>query len=202
MGESLERYCVETTSKLVGIVLAGGESRRMGRDKGSARYRGEALVSRAYRLLRGLLPEVYVSLREEQGALQPYRGLPRIIDDGQLSGPAAGLVASWAAHPNAALCVLAADMPWVDEAMLEQLLESRDLRALATAFVHPDGVPEPLCTIWEPTALTRVPEASGSGGISLRRLLEQGPACLISPRQPERLRSINTPEDLRRPAPS
>ena len=187
---------MKTDLKLVGIVLAGGLSRRMGRDKGSAPYRGETLAGRAYRLLQGFLPEVYVSLRSGQAALQPYRDLPQIVDDGRLSGPAAGLIAGWLVDPGAALCVLAADMPWVDEAMLAQLLESRDPHAIATAFVHSDGVPEPLCTIWEPAVRKLMPEDPGPRGISLRHLLELDSACLISPREPERLASANSPEDL------
>lgn len=187
---------VNTSPELYGLVLAGGESRRMGRDKGALELDGEPLAVRAHRLLRGVVSDVRVSVRAAQATRAPYSALPLTLDTGELPGPAAGLVAAWAERPCVALLVLAVDMARVDAALLERLIAARDPAALATAFAHADGTPEPLCTIWEPAARGLMTAPAAGAGISLRRILEHGHARLIPAPDPARLVSVNAPEDL------
>lgn len=185
-------------ASLRGLVLAGGHSRRMGRDKGALRHAGEPLVRRAVRLLSGFCVDVRVSVRAAQAGEAPYADLPLVVDADTVAGPAAGLLAAWDEAPDIALCVLAADLPRVDAALLEQLVAARDAAALATAFTHADGTPEPLCTIWEPAARAALVEPEPGEGVSLRRVLERGPARLVAAPDPDCLESVNSPEDLAR----
>jgi molybdenum cofactor guanylyltransferase len=59
--------------------------------------------------------------------------------------------------------VLACDLPFLTDAALAQLLEERDPTALATAYrsAH-DGLPEPLCAIWEPAAAAALAQAQAA----------------------------------------
>src|SRR5690606_14996663 len=174
-----------------GLVLAGGASRRMTRDKGTLRYHRDPQAVHAWRLLNDLCGRAYVSANAYQAAAEPYTDLPLIIDEGHYRGPAAGLEAAWTHHPEAAWLTLAVDMPLVDRALLEELIAARDDNAPATAFRHEDGTVEPLCTIWEPAARAPLLEQISSGDSSLRRFLEtHGAACLV-PSAPAKLRSIN-----------
>jgi molybdopterin-guanine dinucleotide biosynthesis protein A len=180
---------------LLGLVLAGGDSRRMGRDKAQLRYhRDEPQVGHAFELLRDVARDVYVSIRSAQAENPLFAPFAMIVDDGALRGPAAGLLAAWAHAGNVAWIVLATDLPFVDARIVGRLAAGRDAAKLATAFRHRDGTPEPLCTIWEPAARGILLERVRRGDSSLRRLLADGPTQILDldGDDPDRLQSVDS----------
>ncbi len=181
--------------RLWGLALAGGESRRMGQDKGTLSYSGKPQAYLTWQMLDALCPRTFLSVRAEQADVLPYAELPLILDDETKCGPAAGLLAAWTQHADVAWLVLATDMPLVEEALLLELIESRDPVRLATAFRHPDGTPEPLCTIWEPQARPKLLNQARAGEYSLRKLLEQSLVKMLEPKDPGRLVSVNSLAD-------
>lgn len=180
--------------ELVGLVLAGGESRRMNADKGSLDFRGQSLVAHCLRTIEPHCKSVLVSIRRGQSELEAYRELPFVVDDEGISGPAAGLVAAWSRFPDRALLVLAVDLPLVTAETIEYLVSRRNAAVSATAFRHNDGTIEPLCTVWEPCVREALDRAPGSP--SLRRILEDSDAEVLDPPNPDELKSANTPEAL------
>src|SRR5690606_9010302 len=159
-------------------------------------YRGETLVTRAWRLLTTVCGRAYVSVNTAQAGARPYSELPLIVDDDEGRGPAAGLVAAWRRYPDAAWLVLAADMPLVDPAVLEPLRAERDPGRFATVYRHSDGLYEPLCSIWEPIARKAFGEWVAAGHGSLRRFLERHDVAAVAPAEPEKLRSFNDRESF------
>jgi len=93
----------------------------------------------------------YVSVRADQST-DPLRArFPQIRDAHENLGPIAGLLAAQARHPEAAWLMLACDLPLLDELTLAHLVRSRAPERVATAYRSShDGLPEPLCAIWEP----------------------------------------------------
>jgi len=189
-------------TKLTGLILAGGRSTRMGRDKALLSYDGEPQLVRAQRLLASLCTRVLVSVRSDQIDVlrrselrSRFPALELVIDDPEDAGPVAGLLAAWHQAPSAALLVLAVDLPLVDESLLRLLLEARDPGALATAFEHPDGTLEPLCTVWEPAAEPILRARARNSNVSLRRVLESSTVKRIRPPDPAAIQSVNTPDD-------
>lgn len=180
---------------LWGLVLAGGRASRMGRDKGALSYHGRPQVRHCLDLLGAVCAQSFVSVRPDQTGTAPYAGLPAIVDRGDAGGPAAGLLAAFAEAPQAAWLVLAADMPLVGAELLGQLAAGRDASRLATAFRHPDGTPEPLCTIFEPAAGPRLAARVAAKDASLRRLLEASPVCYLTPADAGALRSVDRRAD-------
>ncbi len=124
----------------------------MGRDKAALTY-GEPVsqLERAVALLRPHVTRAFVSVRADQ-ADDPVRArYAQIRDRAENLGPIAGLLAAQAAHPQAAWLVLACDLPLLDEATLAHLVRARDPARVATAYRSShDGLPEPLCAIYEP----------------------------------------------------
>lgn len=177
--------------ELVGLVLAGGESSRMGQDKGALVYHGVPQVNHCVSLLAQWCLDIRVSVRAEQQHLETYELYSLVIDNpdddvhhsdeavgeagkgpAPAGGPAAGLLAAWSQLPGRALLVLAVDMPLVNESILAQLVGSRDSTRLATAYRKPDGMIEPLVAIWEPAARPVLERAVRDGSGSLRHVLE------------------------------
>lgn len=117
------------------------------------------------------------------------------------AGPLAGLLSAFRQDSRAAWLVLACDLPLLDEITLQFLVDHRNTAGYATAFrsAH-DGLPEPLCAIYEP-AMGPILEASYAAGTLRPReiLLQQSAAVtLLRLPVPEILENANTPEDFQR----
>ena len=180
-------------SPLYGLVLAGGRGTRLGMDKGGLDYHGVPQAAWALRLLEPLCRRQFVSVRPEQIDTPAYRGTSTIVDRGISAGPASGVAAALHEFPRVAWLVIAADMPLLTDAVLATLVAHRDPSVIATAYRHRGARPEPLCAIWEPAAAARLGE--GGQGLSLRRLLEEGPAHLLDLDDDQALTSVNTAAD-------
>ncbi|HVY64807.1 MAG TPA: NTP transferase domain-containing protein [Gammaproteobacteria bacterium] len=179
---------------LYGLVLAGGRGTRIGRDKGALDFHGMPQVRWALQLLQGFCEACFVSVRPDQANDGVYAGLPSIVDEGS-SGPASGVAAAMRRFPGVAWLVIAADMPLLTRTVLATLVAGRDPSGLATAFRRPAGAPEPLCAIWEPGAGGWLAPSGSDHGVSLRRLLETGPARLLDIEDADLLASVNTRAD-------
>jgi molybdopterin-guanine dinucleotide biosynthesis protein MobB len=158
---------------LYGLVLAGGQSRRMGTDKGAMLLEGKTLVERSFKTLSTVCSEVFISCRQEQGNephLYPYR---KIFDTFLDWGPLSGLMSAHRAHPTASWLVMACDMPLVDQSLLLQLLNNRSHYKFATCLLHPEtNLPEPLVCLYEPKAFPRLLHLAAAGTYSPSKLLQ------------------------------
>ena len=181
---------------LYGLVLAGGRSTRMRRDKAALAYRGRTQLERAMALLDGRVERTYVSVRAEQSA-EPLRArFPQIVDTLADVGPVAGLLAAQAQHPEAAWLVLACDLPLLDGATLAHLLSARDPARTATAYRSShDGLPEPLCAIYEPRSREPLSAYVAAGKQCPRKFLAGTDTLLLDEPNPRALDNINTPEE-------
>lgn len=177
---------------LFGLVLAGGRSTRMKRDKAALAYHGEAQLEYAWRLLAPVVAQRYVSVRADQQDDPLRAGYPQIRDSIANAGPAAGILAALEAHPEAAWLVLACDLPYLDARTLGNLVAQRDAGRPATAYrsAH-DGLPEPLCAIWEPGSHMPLAAAVAGGRSCPRKFLINAGTLLLDPLVPHALDNVN-----------
>ncbi len=181
---------------LHGLVLAGGASLRMGRDKAALEYSGQPQLEAAFALLAPLVRACFVSVRNDQRDEPLRAGFPQLVDARHDIGPAAGLLAAQAHAPDAAWLAVACDLPRLEAAALELLIAARMPGASAVAFRSAgDGLPEPLCAIWEPAALQRLESQVARGRYSLRAALDAGDVRLLDLPAPHLLDNANTPRD-------
>jgi molybdopterin-guanine dinucleotide biosynthesis protein A len=187
-----------TPPPVFGLVLAGGLSSRMQRDKAALEYRGKSQLERAVELVAEHLPEVFVSVRADQAADPARARHPLIVDSVPGEGPIVGIRSAFAAHPEVAWLVVACDLPFLSGAALSQLLAERDPAASATAFrsAH-DGLPEPLCAIWEPQSAAELAAYQTGDGRCPRKFLIRHGAKILEPRDRRALDNINTPDEYR-----
>ncbi len=166
---------------LYGLLLAGGASSRMREDKAALDYRGEPQLLRAWRLLQAVTDRSFISVREDQRHEALRASLPQIVDSYDAVGPAAGILSAQAAYPDVAWLVLACDLPLLDDATLHHLVDARQASADATAFISRyDGLPEPLCAIWEPSSHALLEQRYQSGSFCPRKALIQSNTALLS----------------------
>ncbi|HSY05156.1 MAG TPA: NTP transferase domain-containing protein [Steroidobacteraceae bacterium] len=178
---------------LYGLLLAGGRSTRMGRDKAALAYDGKPQLERAMALLQRHVARAFVSVRADQSA-DPLRArYPQIADTRADIGPVAGLLAAQERHPGVAWLVLACDLPLLDESTLAQLVRERAPQRTATAFRSShDGLPEPLCAIYEPHSHGPLVASVAQGRHCPRKFLLSADVRLLDEPNPRALDNVNT----------
>jgi len=181
---------------LYGLVLAGGKSVRMGQDKSIIKWHGKEQRYHMADLLKSVCANVFISCRAEQQN-EIDTGYQVIPDSYTGSGPLTGILSAFKEHPGVAWLVTACDLPLLDLATLEYLIQHRNTRALATTFESPfDQLPEPLITIWEPASF-EVFSFVAEGITCPRKALTRNNdrVTVIKAPNPDALMNANTPED-------
>ncbi len=186
------------TEPVYGLVLSGGRSRRMGRDKALLEYAGETQLERAVRLLERHLERVFVSVRPDQVDDPERRRYEQVVDRYSGIGPAAGILSALEARPEAAWLVLACDLPNADDETIATLLRRRSEQPFTAFRSSGDGLPEPLCAVFRPQARAIVAGFVADGIVCPRKMLIRSDTQLLELPDPAALDNVNTPEDLER----
>ncbi|MFA5593367.1 MAG: molybdenum cofactor guanylyltransferase [Micavibrio sp.] len=162
-------------SRIAGIVLAGGQSSRMGRNKALLDYKGRPLVRHMAGILYALgLKDVFIS-----GTLEDY---PSIKDDVPLAGPVQGISSVLRNKPGySGYIFVPVDMPLLQERAL-QLLLREERGGYFTGWPLPAYITPPFTPSQSP---------------SVRGFLEaQGARSLALPPELEpTMKNINTPQE-------
>jgi molybdopterin-guanine dinucleotide biosynthesis protein A len=181
---------------IYGLVLAGGKSTRMQRDKAALSYHGRTQLDWAMELIRPFVARAFVSVRPDQRQDPVRAKYLQIVDTHENLGPIAGILAAQAAHPDVAWLVVACDLPFLDAATVKHLIWARQSERIATAYRSShDGLPEPLCAIYEPASRAAVTAYIASGKNCPRKFLIQSNAHLLEEPNPRALDNVNTPEE-------
>ncbi|WP_394748802.1 NTP transferase domain-containing protein [Spongiimicrobium salis] len=183
-------------TKIYGLVLSGGKSTRMGTDKGNIVYHELPQREHLYHLLNKICERTFLSVRSDQQADLP-KDMDYILDKNEYRGPYNGLLSAHDAFPEATWLVLACDLPLMDYEGITELLESRDMSKIATAFATRESqLPEPLCALWEPEALRSSKAYLDAGnGTCPRKFLINSEVRLVHPNNELVLLNANSKEE-------
>ena len=197
MSESKDR------APLSALLLAGGKSSRMGTDKANLLY-GDSKVpqwKRMTTLLRQVCTDVCISIRPGQDLLAYTASDGLIIEDGPESrGPLTGLLQAFAERRKTAWLVVACDLPLLEKPVLDHLIANRGRSEVVAYTSANDGLPEPLCAIYEPAFLPVLEAAMTHGLRCPRKILINNPekVALLTLPQGQALENANTPDEFER----
>jgi molybdopterin-guanine dinucleotide biosynthesis protein A len=184
---------------LTAVLLAGGDSVRMGRDKATIVFRGQPLWQRQLELLRGLGPEkIFVSARKELSWLPAETEL--LLDEPPSRGPLSGLTRALERVQTSHLIALAVDMPFMTSEQMRVLWDQATVGCGVLPMIVERA--EPLAAIYPREAGSEFAAALASDDFSLQRLthsLVQAAKLRVLPISPEEerlYRSVNQPNDL------
>lgn len=156
---------------MLGIILCGGKSSRMGSDKGMLRLEAKTWAQTAIDKMTGINIPIKVSVNKDQYA--GYESLfskdQLIMDDEtlQVKGPLLGLLTAHLRYPAEDLFVLACDMPLMEPFLLRDLYDRYLQQPAAEAYVYTnDDQPEPLCGIYTSKGLTAIVRMLKEGQLS------------------------------------
>ncbi|MCB9183127.1 MAG: molybdenum cofactor guanylyltransferase [Flavobacteriales bacterium] len=186
------------TPSWTGVVLAGGRSSRMGRDKALLELEGRTLLDRALDRIEPHVQELLViGDPEKHGHVGPFV----IADDVPGIGPLGGIITAMRYASNERLIVVACDMPNLTPAFFEFLKRAYppDASALVPAC---DGRPEPLAAAYHRKCRTVLEACVAKGEWKVSHALEPIGATFVQlcPGEDgwpvDLFRNINTPGDL------
>lgn len=146
---------------MLGVILCGGQSSRMGSDKGLLKLEAKTWAQTAIDKMAALNIPVKVSVNNTQhpsyAAVFP---VPDLITDNtslQVKGPLQGVLSSHLQYPTEDLFILACDMPMMEPFLLKELYEQYLQHPSADAYIFTnDGEPEPLCGIYTANGLSTI----------------------------------------------
>lgn len=201
MSASFCNAAQEPADAVVGVVLAGGKSSRLGRDKAGLRFSGETLLAATVALLRRVTGEVMVVGRDPSplGIDAPWA-----LDDMPGQGPAGGILTALRITGKPCLAV-SCDLPFMDKETLRGLLDARSARpgkCLMTTYRQVEtGFVESLTAIYEPEAAPVLAAALGRGERKLSAIFPEPMRRHLPYRTGDAVRSraffnINFPLDL------
>lgn len=187
----INKLIQEKIANVKGLVLVGGKSTRMGQDKANLDYFGKPQKVVAKQLLESNNLETFYSV-------QNASNYDDEIHDKFLNlGPFGGICSAFQKDPNAAWLVLATDIPFVTEQIIELLLNHRNSAKIATAIKGKGkDFPEPLITIYEPKAYPILLQYLAQGYSCPRKALINSEVEIVEV-DDDFIRNVNTPVDFK-----
>ena len=187
---------------LVGIVLIGGQSSRMGRDKSQLAVSssvpndrdvsGTTFAELAHTKLKCYVDKVYYSINKDQQNLNLEN---TILDEYENEGPLSGIISALRTT-NASILVLGVDMPLVRKQTIKNLIKHRNWDLLTTTYYDDKNTKwEPMLSIWEIEALPALEQYFDSGGRSIQKFLNQFGNQRVQIDNPEEFKNVNTVEE-------
>lgn len=183
------------------VILAGGKSSRMGRDKTQLLYRGQTLLAGAVERFSAVFDRVYLSVGDPEK--YPDIAAERVVDIYPGCGPMAGLHAALLKTPDDGVFLAAADLPFSSPEAALRIIELCGGCASAV-IVSSDGRFEPAFGYYTKALLPVIEAALGSGSYRMMQLFDALPCRKISPAElgmlwrEDMLDNLNYPEDYTR----
>jgi molybdenum cofactor guanylyltransferase len=189
---------MKADSKIVGVILAGGKSSRMGRNKALIEWEGLPLIAHVARTLQSLFQRVLIVADDAE----PYRFLqlqvwPDIFKD---AGPLGGIHAGFLHSGAASIFVSACDTPFLSPALIEYII--RYPSEASAKVARRDGRLHPLCAVYARSALPFVQQALENGELQVKKVLRRLKAEEVAITDelpfyhPLLLKNFNTPADF------
>ena len=189
---------------IFGLVLAGGQSRRMGRDKAYLEFEGETLIHRAIARVEPQVDVLGLSTGPNRERLSEIE-LPRVFDLEPSEGPVCGILAglAWARASgglSARLVTVPIDCPHIPFDLVRKLTQQTD----DVVFASSAGRHHPVVGSWPASALEVLLDAFHRGERKIDRLAEQIGWTAVDwatdPKDP--FYNVNTPEEFTALTPS
>jgi molybdopterin-guanine dinucleotide biosynthesis protein A len=186
-------------SSISGVILAGGENRRMPVPKAFIRVGGERIIDRSIRILKGIFQEVSIVTDKPRDYV--YLGVPLLGDIYNVRGPMTGILTALISSSTRRVFVMACDMPFADE---------RLIRSLATRIKGSDAVvpvlndmTQPLFALYSKSLIPQMESAVLGQRPSLKDFLNAKRVEYISDEEVRKIDpgarsfiNLNTPEDM------
>lgn len=175
-----------------GFVLAGGGSRRMGRDKALLPLGSASMVEQIAAAVRSAAGNVTIIGPVERYA---HLGLPVVPDKVENCGPLGGIYTALALTGADWNLVVACDMPHLTAAFLKQLIEAAEATDANCLVPETGGKLDPLCAVYHARVLRAAESAIDRKLLKMHDFISTLHASRWPVPDPRPLQNINTPSE-------
>ncbi len=190
----MEKKILKEKNDLIGIVLAGGMSKRMKEDKSLISYFNQAQAEYVADLLYSFCDFVFISCRKAQknNFNKKYN---LIFDTFENIGPL-GAIFSSLEKVQKSILIVACDMPLLQEKNIQELINYRDENKYGTLYFNLDNNKyEPLFAIYEYKIKEKVLKNIQEEKYSIQKIINKNDFYIIPSLKNVFLKNINTPEE-------
>jgi len=200
---------VSGIGRIGGLILAGGQSSRMGRDKALLPVGGLPLIAVLLARMARHCGRVIIAAGDERRAREYRAAIAPVLEGGAIAerrvafaldryagcGPLAGLHAGLSELQTGWALVMGSDMPHVSASLLARMRSAAASSGAAAAVVHAPG--QPFHALYRASLAREIAERLERGERRLLALLERPDAVAVAP-EPDEAReafvNLNTPE--------
>ncbi len=187
---------------IAGVVIAGGSSRRMGRDKALIPFMDKPLIRHPLDLLSRFFDEVIVVANNGEG--YAHLGFPVFPDRREERGALVGLLSGLAAVESPRAFFTACDMPFIAPGLIDLLVSEARPGIQAVVPEGPDGL-EPLLAVYSRECLETMERLIDQGSLKITSLLAEVPTTIVPPVRVADVDpdyrsfvNLNSPDDIER----
>ncbi|MRJ02351.1 MAG: molybdenum cofactor guanylyltransferase MobA [Epsilonproteobacteria bacterium] len=175
------------------VIFAGGQSRRMGRDKALVDFGGKSLAKYQYDRLKELFGEVYISTKVDKFDFDA----PLILDRSQIFGPAPAFLEIFR-KLGRSFFAISVDTPFIGEEIIRELVKrGMEAREGDGVIARTGERIHPLIGVYHPSILPHFEESIGKGEYRLQTILRGAEIQYLPfPQKEEQFFNINYPEEL------
>ena len=191
---------MQSVKRLFGLVVCGGQSSRMGKDKSLLDYHGRPQRYYMYTMLATLCDETFISCNADQAPTidKQYK----MIVDAPIyagHGPMAGLLSAFDLYSGADWLIAGCDYPYLTRHALNAFIKSIDTKKTAAAFYHAkDKVYEPMLAWYSYPASDELKKMFAGKEYSLQHFLRKTGAGKYIPADIRAMHSVDTMEEYQR----
>lgn len=178
---------------MIGVVICGGKSSRMGSDKSLLLWQGIPFYKHAAQSLSGVCSKVFISCNQSQ---KHNYDLPVIVDNYENIGPMAGIITSIEDLDGQSFITIPCDMPLFDHSILQKMIEINNDHVDGIFLKDNSGQVEPLVALYNPTIKSKLQNAVKSENYSLKYFIENCPNVSFIQLHQDQILNINSPADF------
>ena len=185
-------------NNVTGIILAGGESRRMGHDKGLCEFNGKTLVEYAITLVSEFTDKIIISSNN----IAEYQqfGYPVVADKYKNIGPIGGIYSAIQYSTTEKNIIVSCDSPFLDVKLFELLLSYSDKYQVVMPS-HGNGLLEPLAAYYSQQILPKIEESIKENDYKLINIFNKVLYKIVNVEHKDfftkqLFSNFNTPDDL------
>lgn len=181
--------------QLIGVILAGGNSSRMGFDKRKLAINGAPVITVLANELSNCCRSVFLSCKKDDPPETPIKFL---IDEYQFGGPLNGIMTALKRFPHHSILVVAADQPFVRKKHLDHLIIENDQTLPVTTFLNEKRVmTETFPSIWNPMSFHLLQQFILNHRPSPLDFIKKHKIKVITTPDQDFSINLNTPEELK-----
>ncbi len=186
------------TGNITGIILAGGQARRMGgQDKGLIQLAQKPMIEYVLSAIQPQVDGIIINANRNQSAYEEY-GFPVVADRiGGYCGPLAGMASGLEVAKTPFVVTVPCDCPLIPDDLVQKLYSTLQGEDAKICTAHANGRLQPVFTLMKSELLSSMLEFLNNGERKIDKWLEKHDLAIANfSDQPDTFLNINSEEDL------